>query len=1230
MRCQTGAFAAFTTGVLTLALLCAAVAPPIVSGAASRTTPPGHQVESSVSNELTQPNLRQTHSAETYRKAPISFEANQGQADQSVKFLARGVGYQLHLTSTQAVLSLNREAGGKHKQAEDDFRSRQNSRRSSVGDVVTMTLLQARSDATVSGEDVLPGKANYLFGNDRRSWRTNVATYGKVRYKGLYQGIDLVYYGNQRSLEYDFHVAPGANPEDIRLGIEGVKRSEIDSVTGDLILCLSSGEVIRQQEPVLYQEIDGMRRAVAGRFVFRGRNQIGFEVGAYDKSRALVIDPVLVYTTYFGGAGDEATTGIAVDAAGSVYVTGWFSSSAGFPVTPNAFQKTQNNSNGNGEVFITKFTPDGASMVYSTLLGGSSTDTSTGIALDPAGNAYVVGWTDSADFPLRNAFQSTLRGSPNAFVTKLNTTGSDLLYSSFLGGSGNFDFGTDIAVDATGNAFITGDTRSINFPVTPGALRTTHIRLLSPVGEQDGFVAKFNTNAAGDASLVFSTFFDVNDPFNNSIAIDAAGNAYISGDARVQKLNASGSALLYSFIIPDVTTARNSRLHATDIAVDGNGQAYVSGFETRFAGETSPNLKIVNGFQPTFGGGLIDGFLVKLNTAGTALLYSTYLGGTNIDLADSVAVDSTGHAYLVGETASTDFPTRDAFQTINLGGGDLDLFITKIDTDAIGASSLIFSSYYGASNFDEGASGIAIDSEGNIYATGFAFRNTFTGIIHTGSIGAPPSDDSQSDPFILKIANTSSNVIRFGRERLSVSESAGSFEVTVVREGDSSAAANVDFATLDGTAQRGADYTATNGTLRFEPGETAKTFHVPITDDTTPEANETLFVTLRENAEGVALAAPTVAELTIIDNDPTVQLSNTAFSVSEGAGFANLTVTRAGDTSSTATVLYSTADTAGLQSCTIVNNKASERCDYSTSAGRVNFGIGQTTQSIIIPIVDDAVVEGDETFTVTLSGPAGALLGSASTATITITDNDSSPASQNPIDGASFFVTQQYIDFLGRLPDPIGLANWKNMLINCPNSGTGEFDNPACDRVKVSSSFFLSDEFRGRGYFAYKFYEVGFDRRPTYAEFVPDMAQVGGAQSPESEVINKAAYTDAFVQRQEFRNRYDALSNSAYVDALETNAEVTLANKAALVDALNTSQKTRAQVLREIVELQSVTDKFFIRAFVAMQYFGYLRRDPDSIGYDSWVTTLTADPSNFRHMIFGFINSTEYRQRFGP
>jgi hypothetical protein len=296
----------------------------------------------------------------------------------------------------------------------------------------------------------------------------------------------------------------------------------------------------------------------------------------------------------------------------------------------------------------------------------------------------------------------------------------------------------------------------------------------------------------------------------------------------------------------------------------------------------------------------------------------------------------------------------------------------------------------------------------------------------------------------------------------------------------------------------------------------------------------------------------------------------------------------------------------------------------------VQFAIGETIKTFTIPIIDDAIVEGDETLTVSLSGPAGALLGATSTATITITDNDTTPATQNPIDGVTPFITQQYIDFLGRLPDTIGLDNWIVTLAPCPNSGFGEFDHPECDRVHVSAGFFLSDEFRGRGYFAYKFYEVGFDRRPAYAEFVPDMAQVGGPQSPESEVISKAAYTDAFVQRPEFKNRYDALSNSAYVDALETNAEVTLANKAALVAALDGNQKTRAQVLREIVELPSVTDKFFIRAFVAMQYFGYLRRDPDTVGYDNWVATLTTDPSNFRHMIFGFIYSDEYRHRFGP
>ena len=360
-----------------------------------------------------------------------------------------------------------------------------------------------------------------------------------------------------------------------------------------------------------------------------------------------------------------------------------------------------------------------------------------------------------------------------------------------------------------------------------------------------------------------------------------------------------------------------------------------------------------------------------------------------------------------------------------------------------------------------------------------------------------------------------------------------------------------------------------------------------------------------------------------------IQLASATTSITETAGHIDITVTRTGDRNGFATVNYTTSDTAGLTNCQAVNGKASERCDYETAAGTLRFSVGEETKTIIVPIVDDVLAEGGETFTLTLSGVSGAGLGT-STSTITINDNDNATGTQNPIDGVEFFVTQQYIDFLGRLPDSTGFANWVATLGGCPQGGFGENLNPDCDRVHVSAGFFFSAEFQGRGYFAYRFYEVALDRRPTYAEFVPDMAIVGGPQSPESEVLSKATYTEAWTQRPEFKTRYDALSNLAYVNALEANAEVTVANKAALVTALDTAQMSRGEVLRNIVESQVVGDKFFNRALVTMQYFGYLRRDPDTVGFQNWLDTINADPSNTRHMIFGFLFSTEYRQRFGP
>jgi hypothetical protein len=231
------------------------------------------------------------------------------------------------------------------------------------------------------------------------------------------------------------------------------------------------------------------------------------------------------------------------------------------------------------------------------------------------------------------------------------------------------------------------------------------------------------------------------------------------------------------------------------------------------------------------------------------------------------------------------------------------------------------------------------------------------------------------------------------------------------------------------------------------------------------------------------------------------------------------------------------------------------------------------------------------------------------------------------ISDIDFFVQQQYLDFLGRFPDSTGFANWNTTLNNCPNGGYGENDNPLCDRVHVSAGFYQSNEFQGRGYWVYRFAEVGLDRRPTYKEFIPDMQQIGGSKSPAEEAAAKTVYTDAFVQRPEFQSTL-ALSNQAYVDKLEQNAEITLSNKAALVSALNGGTKTKAQVLREIAETQGVFDKFLNRGFVTMEYFGYLRRDPDTVGFKNWVDTLDADPQNFRHMIFGFIYSTEYLSRF--
>lgn len=669
---------------------------------------------------------------ETYGKLPLSFEANQGQTDAKVKFLSRGSGYTLFLAGDEAVFSL-RGSKVKSDASPSTHRLHQSAVGPTTNAVLRMKLVKANPAAKVTGADQLPGKSNYFIGNDPTKWHNNVSTYEKVKYEGIYSGIDLVYYGNQRQLEYDFVVAPGADPHRIQFDIHGAKKIKRDG-NGDLVLQFGNGEV-RWHKPVVYQEKDGTRHEIDGRYVIKHRHQVSFDVAGYDSKRPLTIDPALGYSSYLGGSGYEFATGIAVDGSGDAYVTG-LTASTDFPVTPGAFQMTCGGGCSNtGDAYVTEFNPTGSTLVYSTYLGGSGSDAGQGIAVGSSGNAYITGQTYSPDFPVTpGAFQTTCSGCSggyrNAFVTELNPAGSALVYSTYLGGSGGYGDGSDgdlgygIVVGGSGNVYVIGTTSSTNFPVTPGAFQP------NCGGGCNGFPDAFLTqlNSTGSA-LVYSTYLGGSlDETGLGVAVDSVGDAYVTGntdstdfpvtpgafqttcgggcknyqgDAFVTEFNPAGSALVYS------TYLGGSSLDIGEgIAVDSSGNAYVTGLTE------STNFPTMNPFQPAYGGGQDDAFVTKLNSTGSALVYSTYLGGSNSDQASGIVVDSAGNTYVAGSTSSTNFPTMNPSQGANAGSDDA--FVSKFNPTG---SALVYSTYLGGSGGDE-AIGIAVDGSGDAYVTG--------------------------------------------------------------------------------------------------------------------------------------------------------------------------------------------------------------------------------------------------------------------------------------------------------------------------------------------------------------------------------------------------------------------------------------------------------------------------------------------------------------------------------
>jgi hypothetical protein len=363
---------------------------------------------------------------------------------------------------------------------------------------------------------------------------------------------------------------------------------------------------------------------------------------------------------------------------------------------------------------------------------------------------------------------------------------------------------------------------------------------------------------------------------------------------------------------------------------------------------------------------------------------------------------------------------------------------------------------------------------------------------------------------------------------------------------------------------------------------------------------------------------------------PTLQFSQTSQTVNEDAKSVTVTVTRAGDTTGASSVDFTTDDTAAPNPCSTVEGKANQRCDYTTAIGTLNFAAGETSKTFSIFITDDNWKEGDETFTVSLHNPVGGIMGTPATATITILDNDATQSNSNPIDVTNFFVRMQYIDFLYREPDQAGFNDWTSLLNGCANRNNSDPNSPSakCDRTTVSSNFFRSDEFQIKGYFVHRFYRVAFARIPTYLEFIRDLRRVTGATAQEVNA-SKDAYTNEYAARSDFHARYDSKTNDQYVDALQQNVGVTVSNSQQLKDDLNAGRKTRADVLRAIVESNEVGNAEFNGGFIAAEYFGYLRRDPDTQGFNNWMTYLTAHPGDYRTMVYGFVNSDEYRLRFG-
>lgn len=791
-----------------------------------------------------------------YGKLPLAFEANEGQTDASVDFMARGKGYSLFLTPGEAVLSLDGAGDGD-------------------GSVIRVALVGAEADPQATGVDELAGVNNYLIGNDPSEWRTGIPTFAKVRYEGVYPGIDLDFYGNPGLLEYDFIVAPGVSPDQIALAIAGSDGLAING-DGDLVVSAGRADLIMAR-PFIYQTRDGVRETVDGGYVLDEGN-VRFWLGGYDATRALVIDPVVMYTDFLGGSAFDTGQDIAVDVGGRAYVVG-YTRSSDFP-TVSALDATRDTGR---DVFLTRINPAGDAVMFSTFIGGNGDDRGRAIALDNA--IYIAGQTESTDFPTVTPVQSTQLGFGDGFVAKLSLDGSTLVYSTYVGGG---DVDDITGIDAvSGFAYVAGVTASVDLATTPGAVQGT--RSLGT----DVFAAALSKD--GTAYVYMTYIGGTDDDAANDVAADASGNAYITGftrssdydttagsfqptfqgggstvvgptDAFVTKLSPDGTTLVYSGFLggSDGVDIGNS------IDVDTSGAAHVTGSAASDDFPTAgPGFLVVpNGSSAAF--------ITRVAATGNSLTFSRMLPGTSA-AGRGVAVDGSGNIYVTGSVTNADpIFTKDAADVGPATSGGNDGFVTKLFSNGL---TTIYSTYFGGEGADMPFA-IAADSTGAAYITGqtdsvstFPFQDPATLVVPFDA-----SNGGSTDGFVSKIGEPGS--IGFSDGTLAVLEDTGKVTLIIERTGGTSGDVGATLTTKgDDNAKGGTkadadvDYGVFDGPVSFPDGDGDDvTKEVTIKVDATAERDETFKVDLKDPTGGAKIGPNGTVVITIGNDDTGVPI----------------------------------------------------------------------------------------------------------------------------------------------------------------------------------------------------------------------------------------------------------------------------------------------------------------------------------------------------------------------